>query len=328
MVPLHEEPARPIDRAAYRCRVFGTRSTGWLQVADQRFEVAVLDESARGFAVGLIYEQPVEWQIGQTLFLTRDDETLELRLANVSSETIAPPEADEQPIIRTRLGMMRLAEVARRRLPKPEGFYAFEILRRLFVTLIALITPMRGMCAALVGSATMVAMLVWSLEHAKPPQQRTEDDKKSLAKVGHEAHEPIPKPRQYKPTDHSPGLKLRWPQWLESTISGNSIDDMQAAQRRALKEMGRLLRPGLLVQPEVAELLELNEEQTKEILRIHREALALGEEGADATRASEDHPGAAWRQEALSVLTSAQRKKLQAFLSEHVDDVDQLGSLK
>ncbi|HEY2895192.1 MAG TPA: hypothetical protein VGJ16_13290 [Pirellulales bacterium] len=328
MVPLHDEPSRPIDRAAYRCRVFGTRSTGWLQVGEQQFEVAVLDESARGFAVGLVYEQPIEWQPGQTLFLTRDDETLELRLANVSSETIAPTEADEQPVIRTRLGMMRLVEVTGRRVPKREGLYALEVLRRFFVMLLGLITPMRGMCAALGGSFTIAAVLVWTLEHTRPQQQRPEDDKKSHATARHETQEPGPKTKQYKPTDHTPGPKLRWPQWLESIMTGKTVNELQATQRRALKEMGRLLRPGLLVQPEVVELLELNEEQTEELLRIHQQALAIGEEAADATRAAEDHPGAAWRQQAILVLTPAQRKKLAAFLSEHVDDLDQLGSAK
>jgi hypothetical protein len=260
--------------------------------------------------------------------LTRDDEKLQLRLANVSSEAIPPTEADEQPVIRTRLGMMRLAEVRPRRVRKRESFYALQVLQRFCDTLLSLMTPTRGMCAAIGGSFAIAAVLVWALEHTKPQQQRPEDDKQLHAAARHDAQEPGPKTKQYKATDHAPGPKLRWPQWIESIATGKAVNELHAAQRRALKEMGRLLRPGLLVQPEVVELLELNEEQTEELLRIHREALAIGEEGADTTRAAEDYPGAAWRQQALSVLTPAQRGRLQAFLSEHAADLDQLGSVK
>lgn len=316
MVPLHDEPARPIDRAAYRCRVVGARSTGWLQVGDQHFEVSVLDESSRGFAVELVYEQPIEWQIGQTLFLTRDDEKLEVRLANVSSETIAATEVDEPPIIRTRLGVMRLAEVRARRVRRRESFYALQVLQRFCDTLVSLMTPPRGMYVAISSSFTIAAVLVWTLEHAKPPQQRPEDDTTRHANTQHQAQEPRPNPKPYKPTDHDTRLQLRWPKWLESIANGNAVKELQAAHRRALKEMGRLLRPGLLVEPEVAQLLDLDDDQVKELLRIQREALAMGEEGSGATRAAEDHPGAAWRQQALSVLRPPQRNKLQAYLSE------------
>jgi hypothetical protein len=206
--------------------------------------------------------------------------------------------------------------------------YALEILRRFFVTLIAMITPMRGMCAALGGSFAIAAVLVWTLEHARPQQKRPGNDKEWHATALHEVQDPGPKTKQYKPTDHTAGPKLRWPQWLQSIVTGKAANELHAIQQRALKETGRLLRPGLLVQPEIAEVLELNEEQTGELLRIHQQAFATGEQAADATRAAEDHPGAAWRQQALSVLTSAQRKKLEAFLSEHVDDLEQLGSVK
>jgi hypothetical protein len=102
-------------RDAYRCRVPGARSAR-LSLGKQKFEIAVLDESAHGYAVSLVSAQPIEWQVGQRLLLTIDDETLEVDLANVSSETIAPTDADGPPIIRTRLGLTRIAEVSASRI--------------------------------------------------------------------------------------------------------------------------------------------------------------------------------------------------------------------
>jgi hypothetical protein len=189
-------------------------------------------------------------------------------------------------------------------------------------------TPPRGMCVAIGSSFTIAAVLVWTLEHAKPPQQRPEDDTTRHANTVHQAQEPKSNPKPYKPTDHDARPKLRWPKWLESIANGKAVKELQVAHRRALKEMARLLRPGLLVEPEVTKLLELDDEQIKELRRIHREALATGEEGSGATRAAEDHPGAAWRQQALSVLRPPQRSKLQAYLSERGDEPDQLGPVR
>jgi len=160
---------------------------------------------------------------------------------------------------------------------------------------------------------------VWALEHAPTRRERPEDDTNWHANTGHQAQEP--NPRQYKPTDHNARLRLRSPKWLELIASGNVINELHATQRRALEEMGRLLRPGLLIEPEVAALLDLDNEQIKELLRIQREALAIGAEGSGATRAAEDHPGATWRQQALLVLTPPQREKLQAYLSERAVSV-------
>jgi hypothetical protein len=87
----------------------------------------------------LVSEQPIEWQVGQSLLLSIDDERLEVRLANVSSETIAPTDADGPPIIRTRLGVTRMAEVSAGRL---------ALAKR--PMLLALYTPLRGICAAIV----------------------------------------------------------------------------------------------------------------------------------------------------------------------------------
>jgi len=100
-------------RGAYRCRVSGAR-VARLRVGKHKFEVAVLDQSANGYAVSLFYKQPIEWQAGQRLLLTIDGETLEVDVANVSSEAIAPTDGDEPPIISARLGLTRVAEVSAR----------------------------------------------------------------------------------------------------------------------------------------------------------------------------------------------------------------------
>jgi hypothetical protein len=140
----HENSFTPANRRdAYRCRVPGGRSAS-LSLGKRQFGITVLDESAHGFAVSLISEQPIEWQVGQSLLLSISDEILDVRLANVSSETIAPSEANKLPIIYMRLGLTRLVEGSARRFP-----VAVEILKRLS-TMPAIVTPARGICVAIV----------------------------------------------------------------------------------------------------------------------------------------------------------------------------------
>lgn len=138
MNSFDENPSAAVERRdAYRCRVPGAR-TARLRLGKQKFEVAVLDQSANGYAVSLVSKQPIECQPGQRLLLTIDGETLEVDVANVSSETMAPTDADKPPTIRARLGLTRVAEYSARRIATARR-------PRLFAT-----TPLRRIWAAIV----------------------------------------------------------------------------------------------------------------------------------------------------------------------------------
>ncbi|HTM54738.1 MAG TPA: hypothetical protein VL175_11955 [Pirellulales bacterium] len=126
-------------RDAYRCRAPGARSAR-LRLGKQKFEVAVLDESANGYAVSLVSQRPIECQVGQRLLLTLDGETLEVTVANVSSETIPPTGPNEPPIIRARLGLTRAAEYSARRIAtaKRPRLFATTPLHRIWAAVVCL----------------------------------------------------------------------------------------------------------------------------------------------------------------------------------------------
>lgn len=318
-------------RRSYRCPLIGPRRLARLRIGDVEFDAEVLDESPDGFAV--VVAGTPDCRVGQNLLLHIAAAWVEVRVMHLRALPSIPSEDSESPPTGggMQLGLMRLRDVESWETSAgPAAGFTLASLKSLAVALMPLRRSIGSTVCLVVGTALAGGALLWVLDHSfsdEPvivrdvPLLPTDPPRlPALKPATPQAATPkraATRPRPVRPDESRPPAPTR--ELTEPSVPAQEQDAAPEKETRSLGS-GPQVKPDYLLQPEIARLLALSEEQLRKLREILEEYVASVNGGEPLDSAAPvipngDGPDNPFVRRSLAVLTELQRASLQQHLA-------------